>query len=286
MMLQEIAPHVYHNEYSPSAPKAEDRAVLWREGKLAMALKEEQLCLPQIAQVKSDAWQYLFRVDEQAYFLCMEDVECPEGFDWLPPRGVDDQQPQHEAFATAAAGSLARWYSGRRFCGGCGEKMVHSKTERAMVCPSCGKIVYPTICPAVIVGVTDGERLLLTRYVGRPFKRYALVAGFNEIGESIEATVRREVKEETGLDVQDLRFFASQPWCFSDSLLMGFFCRLRGENRIVLQEDELAEAVWFSREELPENHSRLSLTGNMIEFFRENGPEAIWGAGVRQENGN
>jgi len=277
MMLQEIAPHIYHNEYRPAEPKATDPAILWRDGKIAMQLCEGGVCLPQVAQVESSAWQYLFCIDETDYFLCMEDVLCPEGFEWLPSRGVDDSIPQHASFALAVAASLARWYSGRRFCGACGERMQHSDKERAMVCPACGKIVYPTISPAVIVGVADGEKLLLTRYAGRPFNRYALVAGFNEIGEGIEATVKREVKEETGLDVGDLRFFASQPWCFSDSLLMGFYCRLTGENRIVLQEDELAEARWFTREELPENHSRLSLTGNMIEFFRENGPAAIWG---------
>ncbi|MBE6955811.1 MAG: NAD(+) diphosphatase [Ruminococcaceae bacterium] len=276
-MLQEIAPHIYHNEYRPAEPKATDPAILWRDGKIAMQLCEGGVCLPQVAQVESSAWQYLFCIDETDYFLCMEDVLCPEGFEWLPSRGVDDSIPQHASFALAVAASLARWYSGRRFCGACGERMQHSDKERAMVCPACGKIVYPTISPAVIVGVADGEKLLLTRYAGRPFNRYALVAGFNEIGEGIEATVKREVKEETGLDVGDLRFFASQPWCFSDSLLMGFYCRLTGENRIVLQEDELAEARWFTREELPENHSRLSLTGNMIEFFRENGPAAIWG---------
>ena len=277
MMLQEIAPHIYHNEYRAAVPKPEDPAILWHEGKIAMQRVDDGIRLPQVGQVESSAWQYLFCVDETDYFLCMEDAACPEGFEWLPSRGVDDSIPQHVSFALAVAASLARWYEGRRFCGACGRKMQHSDKERAMVCPTCGKIVYPTISPAVIVGVADGEKLLLTRYAGRPFNRYALVAGFNEIGEGIEATVKREVKEETGLDVGDLKFFASQPWCFSDSLLMGFYCRLTGENRIVLQEDELAEAKWFDRAELPENHSKLSLTGNMIEFFRVNGPAAIWG---------
>lgn len=276
MMLQEIAPHIYRNEYRPTTPKASDPAILWHDGKIAMQRQEAAVLLPRISQVESDAWQYLFSVDETAYFLCMEQADLPEGFEWLPSRGVDDSIPRHESFALGVAASLARWYTGRRFCGACGEKMQHSDKERAMVCPACGKTVYPTISPAVIVGVVDGDRLLLTRYAGRPTGRYALVAGFNEIGEGIEATVKREVKEETGLEVSDLKFFASQPWCMSDSLLMGFYCRLSGENKIVLQEDELAEAKWFSREEIPTNHSVLSLTGNMIEFFRENGPEAIW----------
>lgn len=137
-----------------------------------------------------------------------------------------------------------------------------------MVCLDCGSTVYPKICPAVIVAVVNGERLLLTRYRGRPFKKYALVAGFNEIGESIEATVHREVMEEVGLRVKNLRFYKSQPWVFTDSLLMGFVCELDGSDTITLQEDELAEANWFAREELPKDYSHISLTGEMIEQFR------------------
>ena len=138
-----------------------------------------------------------------------------------------------------------------------------------MVCPQCKNTVYPKICPAVIAAVHDGDRLLLTRWRGRPVKRYALVAGFNEIGESIEDTVRREVMEEAGLRVKNLRFYKSQPWVFTDTLLMGFVCELDGSDKITVQESELAEANWHLRSELPEDHSHISLTGEMIEQFRQ-----------------
>ena len=115
----------------------------------------------------------------------------------------------------------------------------------------------------------DGDRLLLTRYRGRPFKKYALIAGFNEIGESIEQTVRREVLEETGLHVKNLRFYKSQPWVFTDSLLFGFFAELDGSDKITVQEDELSEASWFYRSEIPEDRTHLSLTGEMMEQFRK-----------------
>ena len=138
-----------------------------------------------------------------------------------------------------------------------------------MVCPECGQTVYPKICPAVIAAVHDGDRLLLTRYRGRPFKKYALIAGFNEIGESIEQTVHREVMEEAGLRVKNLRFYKSQPWVFTDTLLMGFYAELDGSDQIRLQEDELAEAGWFLRDAIPEDHSNISLTGEMIEQFRQ-----------------
>ena len=110
---------------------------------------------------------------------------------------------------------------------------------------------------------------MLTRYKDRPFKHYALVAGFNEIGESIEETVHREVLEETGLRVKNLRFYKSQPWVFTDTLLFGFFAELDGSDKITVQEDELAEAGWFHRSEIPEDQSRISLTGEMMEQFRK-----------------
>ena len=138
-----------------------------------------------------------------------------------------------------------------------------------MVCPACGNTVYPKICPAVIVAIHDGDRLVLTKYKDRPVKHYALVAGFNEIGESIEETVHREVLEETGLRVRNLRFYKSQPWVFTDTLLFGFFAELDGSDKITVQEDELSEAGWFHRSEIPEDRTHLSLTGEMMEQFRK-----------------
>ena len=135
-------------------------------------------------------------------------------------------------------------------------------------CPVCGHTVYPKISPAVIVGVKDGDRLLLTKYSGRAYKRYALIAGFNEIGESIEDTVRREVMEEVGLKVKNIRYYKSQPWSFSETLLMGFYCDLDGSAEIQLDTEELSEGVWMKREEIPKPVSDISLTSEMIERFR------------------
>ena len=129
-------------------------------------------------------------------------------------------------------------------------------------------MIYPKICPAVIVAVHDGDRLVLTRYKDRPIKHLALIAGFNEIGETIEETVHREVLEETGLRVKNLRFYKSQPWVFTDTLLFGFFAELDGSGRITVQEDELAEANWYPRSEVPADTAHMSLTAEMIEQFR------------------
>ena len=137
-----------------------------------------------------------------------------------------------------------------------------------MLCPSCGQMEYPKICPAVIVAVLDGERILLTKYAGRSYTRYALIAGFAEIGETIEQTVHREVMEEVGLRVKNLRFYKSQPWSFSDTLLMGFYCDLDGEDRITLDRDELAVAEWFNRGQIPAPELDISLTSEMMMRFQ------------------
>ena len=137
--------------------------------------------------------------------------------------------------------------------------MEESKSERALVCPSCENTVYPRINPAVIVAVRDGERLLVTQYAGRPYKNYALIAGFAETGETIEETVLREVKEETGITVKNPEFYKSQPWGFSDSLLFGFFCDLDGTDELTVDKTELETALWVQREDLPDDEETVSL---------------------------
>ena len=127
---------------------------------------------------------------------------------------------------------------------------------------------YPKICPAVIIGVTDGNRILMSKYAGRAYKKYALLAGFTEIGETVEETVQREVMEEVGLKVKNIRYYKSQPWSFSDTLLMGFYCDLDGSGSITLDREELAMAEWFEREEIPEVTSHESLTNEMIMRFK------------------
>ena len=271
-MIQEIAPHSFLGDYRPHAPGAEDLVLLFDGETVLCKGAPEALTLPRwgVLSLPSDGEvHYAFRIDDTSVFLCLSCPDrCPDGFAFVPAASLRTAVPRHMAWAVGVGGSLARWYRATRFCGKCGGLMDDAPQERARRCPGCGNIIYPKIAPAVIVAVTDGERLLLTRYANRPFKSYALVAGFNETGESIEDTVRREVMEETGLQVRNLRFYRSQPWVFTDSLLMGFFADLQGDDRIRLQESELAEAGWFCRSELPTDHSEISLTGEMIERFR------------------
>ena len=147
--------------------------------------------------------------------------------------------------------------------------MKHDTKERMMYCPSCGRQEYPVLMPAVIVGITNGDKIICSKYEGRSFKQYALIAGFAEIGETIEETVHREVMEEVGLPVKNIRYYKSQPWPFSSTVLMGFFCDLDGDDEtITLDANELALAQWFERDEIPVTPSRDSLTNEMIMAFK------------------
>jgi len=271
-MVQNILPHVYHNAFQLRSAAAGDLLLICREDSVLLKVEGERLSLPRLGEfpgVAPEACRSLFSVDNQWFsMLRLQDIEPPEGYDYYTVRQYREFRPMDRLFPVAVAGSLNRWYRDNRFCGRCGAELQDSTTERALCCPSCGRVVYPKICPAVIVAVRDGDRLLLTRYAGRAIKTYALIAGFNEIGETIEETVHREVFEEVGVRVKNLQYYKSQPWVFTDTLLMGFFCDLDGDDHITLQESELSLGTWVHRSELPEDTAHLSLTAEMIEQFR------------------
>ena len=270
-MIQEIAPHSFANDYRPMRPGSEAGALVFRGDAVLCTGGAADLAFPRWEELDlaSDAGHYAFLLDSVPVFLTDSQPErIPEGYAFVSTSSLRHASPRHNAWAVGVGGSLMRWYRQNTLCGVCGAPMTDSENERARICPECGAVIYPRINPAVIAAVHDGDRLLLTRYRDRAHKAYSLVAGFSEIGESIEDTVHREVMEETGLRIKNLRFYRSQPWVFTDSLLMGFFAELDGSDTIRMEEDELAEAGWFCRDSLPGDHSDISLTGEMIELFR------------------
>lgn len=139
-----------------------------------------------------------------------------------------------------------------------------------LFCPGCGNMIFPKIAPAVIVCVTDGDRILMSKYANREFKKYALIAGFTEIGETAEETVAREVMEEVGLRVKNIRYYKSQPWGLDSNLLLGFFCDLDGDDTISMDAQELSDARWFYRDKMPAHNDGISLTTEMMDVFEKN----------------
>lgn len=280
-MIQDIQPHIYKNEYKPSEPR-KDSLVLFFHGRKVLVKEEKQieyLTFEEAEQIEvtKEPMKYLFAIDNQSYYLgegkeiekALEQGKL-QGYHWREIHSFRNALPKEQAFAGVTGWQLYNWYESRKFCGRCGTRMEHAEKERMMHCPECGQMEFPKICPAVIVGVTHGDRILLSKYADREYKKYALLAGFTEIGETPEETVKREVMEEVGLRVKNIRYYKSQPWSFSDTLLMGFFCELDGDSEITLDEEELALAEWMKREEIPVEPEDCSLTNEMIIAFKEN----------------
>lgn len=272
MMLQDIAPCTFHIAYRNERPEDQDWLLCFRKNEILMEVSEEGiLTFPTIREGKEASYRYLFAVDQMKYFLFIGET-MPEfkNYRYYSVRDLRHFRPLWQAFAAANGYRLWCWYQSRKFCGTCGGKLEHSEKERAMCCPSCGHVEYPVICPSVIVGVRNGEKLLLTRYQAShsPYRNYALVAGYVETGETAEDTVRREVMEEVGLKVKNITYYKSQPWPFSGAFLMGFFCDVDGDDTISLEEEELSEAVWMKREDLPDRSGDVSLTSEIMEQFR------------------
>ncbi len=272
-MIQDIAPKSLQNRYDPAARPTPDSIVLHFLGKrLLCRVRDGEMSFPTAAQLGTGEDVYLFRIGETSYFLRRGDAELSaDGFSYEDVALFRTSHPRENAFAAVTAFHLASWYAENRFCGKCGAPTVHDGQERMMRCPKCGHMAFPKIMPSVIVGVTHGDKLLLTKYANRPgATRFALIAGFTEIGETAEETVAREVMEEVGLRVKSIRYYKSQPWGITaGGLLLGYWCEVDGDDAIRLDRDELAEGAWVSRDELRETYhdAGIALTGEMIDRF-------------------
>lgn len=274
-MIQDIAPKEYDNHYIEQLPQPEDWLLAYQNGEVLCRLTGGSICYPRVKEVLSEddpkkrGIIYAFTISGERFFLLRADLEGLPGYGWEKPAAFRDAKPRYLGFAGITGWQLDGWYRANRFCGCCGAPMVPDHVERMLHCEKCNNMVYPKICPGVITAVTDGNRLLLTKYAHRPGAvNYALVAGFTEIGETLEETVQREVMEEVGLKVKNIRYYKSQPWSFSSTLLCGFYCEVDGSTNVRLDTEELAVAEWFEREDIPLDDDGVSLTREMIHRFK------------------
>jgi len=283
-MLQDLAFGRLENEFRNLSPEKDDIVVCMRDNDLL--IREDAygaLYLPTYEQVcqwasdfqwdpwNDDPFQYVFRLHGVNYFIWMgEGGPCSDGsFSYRFVKTIRQITSKHICYAAMTAWHLFSWYRSSRFCGRCGTATVHDEKERMMRCPHCGNMIFPRISPAVIVAVTDGDRLLMSKYANRPAARFSLIAGFTEIGETAEQTVQREVLEEVGLHVKNIRYYKTQPWGVDGNILLGFYCDLDGDKEIHLDHNELAMAEWYERDQIPGKDDGISLTSEMIRVFRE-----------------
>jgi NAD+ diphosphatase len=182
-------------------------------------------------------------------------------------RALYGRLPDAHFSIAGRAVQILLWDQTHRFCGRCGQPTVNAPAERAKLCPNCGLLSFPRLSPAVIMLVQRGDELLLARNKAFAGGFFSVLAGFVEPGESLEEAVAREVREEVGLELTDIRYFGSQPWPFPHSLMIGFTATYAA-GEIRLQADEIAEAAWFSRQgELPLLPGKLSIARRLIDSF-------------------
>ena len=274
-MLQDMDVGRLENEFRNIAAGEDDIIICFHEGKVLLSrATDDTLILPTVSCIpvgeRPMEPRYIFRMQESNYFLWTDATPAaPEGFAYEPVRQLRQLKSKEICFAVMTAWHLYNWYRANRFCGCCGTPTEHDSKERMLRCVKCGNMIFPRISPAVIVAVTDGDRLLLSKYAGRAYTHYALLAGYTEIGETIEQTVHREVMEEVGLRVKNLRYYKSQPWGVDGNILMGLFCDVDGSDAIHIDENELSMAAWYPRDALPAKDDGISLTREMIRIFGE-----------------
>lgn len=191
-------------------------------------------------------------------------VEPPPGGTFMGLRALFRRLPEPLYAVAGRAAQIVAWQRDHRFCGRCGVPTDPVPGERARRCPACGLTAYPRVSPAIIVLIERGDRILLARGHAFPERRFGIIAGFVEPGESLEEAVHREVAEEVGIRVADLTYFDSQPWPFPHNLMVGFRANwARGE--IELDGTELAEAGWYGLDDLPQIPQKLSIARRLID---------------------
>ena len=268
-----------NNEFKIADPKATDFIIRYNGAKTLLKKEDGGYAIPRVGELlalenKALAdfeGHYLFSIDDTAFFLddskATDEAEAPSGYEYMGNRTFRAMNPV-ERLGGATATHIAHWESLNKFCGRCGNVTIRGEKERSIICPKCGNVVYPRISPVVIVAVRNGDKLLMAHNIDNPNPRLFLISGFVEIGESLEQAVHREVMEEAGLRVKNVRYFSSQPWPFSDSLIAGFTAELDGDDTIRMQKEELSEAMWVKREDIPEYETDVSISCCLIEDFR------------------
>lgn len=193
--------------------------------------------------------------------------ELPQGAAFQALRPLHARVDAETFRMVGRALQLVEWEETHRFCGRCGAATEASTREHVRICPRCGLHHFPRVAPAVIVAVTRGDRILLGRHSRLPDGMFSVLAGFVEPGETLEETVHRELREEVGIEVKNVRYFGSQPWPFPHSLMVAFTAEW-ASGELHPDPAELEEADWFSADALPRIPPRISIARALIDAWR------------------
>ncbi len=272
-MIQDIHPHHFSNLYLANrAPEEADYIFHYQGNAILLKTLGDELSLPQkkdFPEISAESeFVFLFSLNEVSCFLVWNELKADNPQLTYTDISFFRTTTQHEIGWVSLVGlHLRNWYQQNRFCGKCGAKTQHKSDERAVVCPACNTVGYPKISPAIIVAILSNDKILLARNSNFAGNWYSLIAGYVDVGETLEETVIREVKEEVGLDVRNIRYYKSQPWALSGSVMIGFIAEADENQPICIDGKEIAEAAWFTKGTLPNHPSEISIAGEMINKF-------------------
>jgi len=246
--------------------------LLFKRNKILTLVDKGKFALPDInldkLSIKPVRREYLGRLEGRSCYVAelTPDTVAPEGMSFFDLRRLLGKISDDLFFLAGKAYQILHWDRTHQYCSKCGAQTENKIDERAKLCPSCGFVNYPRISPAIIVAITRGHEILLAR--GSRFQAdfYSVLAGFVEPGETFEECVQREVGEEVGLKVKNIKYFASQPWPFPDSLMVGFTAEY-ASGEISIDKKEILEAGWFKVEQLPLIPGNGSIARSLIDWF-------------------
>jgi NAD+ diphosphatase len=272
-MIQNIHPHQFNNSYIVTSGIQENDYVFYYKGN-SLLLKQngDEFEIPKKKEIGGNNAEgiFLFTLNNVNCFLILDclvpDNNC---FTYQEISYFRTISKKEIVWAGVVGFQLMNWYIQNKFCGKCGVSTVLKNDERAIICPSCNTTVYPKISPAIIVAILSNDKILLAEGVNFRHNFYSLVAGYADIGESLEDTVVREVKEEVGLDVKNIRYYTSQPWPYSGTMMIGFIADADYTQPIIIDKKEIADAAWFTRGNLPNHSDTTSIAGVIIEKFEK-----------------
>jgi NAD+ diphosphatase len=257
-----------------AAEPAEDAVCfVFRRGELLIAAFRSGGALPrydeiQVVRERIVRANLIGWLDRQPAFAIEleEEVGDLRPLEFRPLRGAFGVLDERTWMVAGLAAQVVEWDRTHQYCGRCGSPTEYVPNERGKRCPACGLVAYPRVSPAVIVLVERGDEVLLARGPHLAAGMYALIAGFVEVGESLEDAVRREIREEVSIEVDRIEYFASQSWPFPHSLMLGFTAQYAG-GEIRIDRNEIEDARWFSPDAMPRVPPPLSIARKLIDRY-------------------
>ena len=261
------------NFVTPETYRAEDRLLVYHHQRILSREGSYTWTREEIAEFLVDAHvPVLVDSSSDSRYLAVHldsETSRPPDAEFIPLREILMNSPGGEFRIPGLGNQLINWYLTHRYCGSCGHPTEPHPAERALLCSACEQSWYPRINPCVIVLVSDGERMLLARHSRYRFKMYSCLAGFIEAGETPEETVAREVREEAGIEIANIRYIKSQSWPFPSQLMLGYFADYVG-GELRPEPGEIDELKWFLPDELPSvPSSGISVAGELIKLHCE-----------------